>query len=371
MMKHLYLFITLTIFALSSPAWAQEDDMYFTPTRLKKTKNASKEQVTRQIQVIYEDETPLQQSAVRSQPQSVTRDVDEYNRRSRSSLSSVTVDTLTFNEESQTYQLSAQSLYDLGYTEGYSQGYSDADDFDFYYATRLARFHGGHYYSPWYWSHVSYIYNPWHWDPWFYDPWYRPYYYGGWYSVGWGIGYCGSYWNPYWPAYHSFYPHHHHHYWGHANIHTPRISTVRNRDYGRSRIVSRTSRVGEQGRTNRGTTLGSGQQTRRSDASSRFTERSASRSTRVTDRSQRSTTTNRSTSNTVRRNSERTNTTQQRSSSSSTMRSNSNTRMSERNNSRMGGSMGSSSRGGGMGGGTFTGGGSRSGGGSRGGGRGR
>ena len=276
-----------------------------------------------------------------------------------------------FNEESQTYQLSAQSLYDLGYTEGYSQGYSDADDFDFYYATRLARFHGGHYYSPWYWSHVSYIYNPWHWDPWFYDPWYRPYYYGGWYSVGWGIGYCGSYWNPYWPGYHSFYPHHHHHYWGHANIHTPRISTVRNRDYGRSRIVSRTSRVGEQGRTNRGTTLGSGQQTRRSDASSRFTERSASRSTRVTDRSQRSTTTNRSTSNTVRRNSERTNTTQQRSSSSSTMRSNSNTRMSERNNSRMGGSMGSSSRSGGMGGGTFTGGGSRSGGGSRGGGRGR
>lgn len=370
MMKQLSLFITLVIFALSMPAWAQEDDMYFTPARLKKSKDIPREQLIRRVEVVYDDETPSQQSAVKSQPQSVTRDVDEYNRRSRSSLSSVSVDTLTFNEESQSYQLSAQSLYDLGYTEGYSQGYSDADDFEFYYATRLARFHGCHYYDPWYWNRVSYIYNPWHWDPWFYDSWYRPYYYGGWYSVGWGIGYCGSYWNPYWPGYYSFYPHYHHHYWGHANNHGLRISTERNRDYGRARILSRTSRIGEQGRTNRGTAAGSGHQTRRTDASSRFTERSANRNNRVTDRSQRSVTTNRSTSTTVRRSSERSNTSQQRNSSGSTIRSNSNTRTSERTNSRIGSSMGSSSRGSGMG--TFNGGGSRNGGGTRsGGGRGR
>lgn len=288
------------MFALSSATMAQEDDMYFTTRKDKKEKTSETKVKTHTVEVIYEDEESEPQAyssrITAVAPTSATRDVDEYNRRGRTPSSSV--DTVSASSPAtsadtrtkETYELSAQSLYDLGYDEGYTQGFSDAGTIDYYYGVRLARFHGRHFHDPWYWNRVSYIYDPWFWDPWYYDPWYRPYYYGGWYSVGWGVGYYGSYWYPY----HHYYPyHHHHHYWGHGRPHShgPRYSTSRNYDYGRSRIVDRSYRAGDSNRnvsrSNDRTSVNrsDGRYSGSSNRATRYNERANSRSNRVTDRS--------------------------------------------------------------------------------------
>ena len=334
-MKHLTLYISIVMLAMSSFVMAQEDDMYFNPKKDKQEKKSKAEKKTYQIEVIYEDDETVSaqdQSAriTATAPTSSLRDVDEYNRRGRSSSVSST-DTLkitatTDTHDGQTYQLSAQSLYDLGYSEGYEEGFSDGNDIDFYYGLRLARFHGCHFYDPWYWSRVSYVYDPWHWDPWYWDPWYRPYYYGGWYSVGWGIGYMGTYWNPYWPGYYPYYPHsphygHHPHHPHHGPGHGPNFSTSRNRDYGSARVVDRRSRPGDSRTPSHEATRRSSQ--RSSDLSSRYNERRDSRSSRVTDRSNTQT---RERSNTQTR--ERSNTqTRERSINRSTNRSTSTSRV--------------------------------------------
>lgn len=381
-MRYLTILISAFTFVLASVA--QEDDMYFT---VKKTKDSDSKKKTHTVEVIYASEpvtvvTTQVPQTVQTSSTLQQRDVDEYNRRGRgtSSSSSVTMaqDTL---QTTQTYELSAQSLYDLGYTEGYEHGYSDAEDVDYYYALRLARFHGGHYYDPWYWNRVTYIYDPWHWDPWYYDPWYRPYYYGGWYSVGWGIGYWGSYWNHYWPGY---YPHHHHPYpsyhphWGPVHPHKPspgpRVSTSRNRDYGSARIVDRSSHASERTHTDRaprGNVAPDRGERNRNDRTGNLNGRVNNRSNRVTDRSTPSG--NREKRNvehparTTERNTVRSN------SSTNTVRSNRNemnrsvNRSSERQSSpRMSGNSSNSSRSG-----SFGSGGSRSGGSRGGGSRGR
>ncbi len=253
-MKYHITLLSMLMLVSSSFAMAQEDDMYFTPRR------AKKDAEPRKVEIIYEEETPEQSDEyildipeVRARMPLGERDIDEYNRRGRDTVSSTPSDTVYIEAEPgadtralTTYQLSGQSLYDLGYSEGYTQGYDDAEDMDYYYGLRLARFHGRHFYDPWYWSCVSYVHNPWHWDPWYYDPWYRPYYYGGWCSVGWGIGHWGSYWghhHHHWHGWHA--PHYHHppHHWG--AHHGPRHSYTRNRDYGRVRIMSRNTRMGD------------------------------------------------------------------------------------------------------------------------------
>lgn len=368
-MKHLTILLSIFMFALSSATMAQEDDMYFTTRKDKKEKTSETKVKTHSVEIIYEDEEPDPQAhssrITAVAPTSATRDVDEYNRRGRTPSSSA--DTLSASSSAtpadtrttQTYELSAQSLYDLGYDEGYTQGFSDAATVDYYYGLRLARFHGCRFYDPWYWNRVSYVYDPWFWDPWYYDPWYRPYYYGGWYSVGWGVGYYGSYWYPY-----HHYPHHHHHYWGpgHPHSHGPRYSTSRNHDYGRARIVDRSSRVGEGNRyvshgndrtsVNRGDNRYSGS----SNRATRYNERSSSRSNRVTDRSS-----NRVTDRSSTRTTDRTSTS--RTDRSSTVN-RSSSRSSSSSSSRIGSSS-SSSRSSGVG--SRSGGGVRSVGGSRGG----
>lgn len=286
-MKYLSSILAISLWAIASVSMAQEDDdMYFT-SRKKSPKK------TQRIEVIYEQEDdvaePLQSKQGSIQLGS-TRDVDEYNRRGRTPL---VVDSMqTDSVVAVSYELSAQSLYDLGYDEGYAQGVEDAEEMDFYYGMRLARFHGIHCYDPWYWNRVSVIYDPWYWDPWYYDPWYRPYYYGGWYSVGWGIGhYWGhGYWDPYWPGYYPHhYPHHHHPHYPHhpskpgIGNHSP---SPRNRDYARTRIVDRGVRMGASGRnTNRSEGVGN-RDLRRDPRSNRVTDRSSTRSERATNRNQ-------------------------------------------------------------------------------------
>ena len=302
---------SIIMLASSSLLKAQEDDMYFTSRKDKKTSKTEK--APRKVEVVFETEEPSQVQPARvtaTVPVSEVRDVDEYNRRGKQSYSSP-ADTLpaqlqvTESDQAQTYRLSAQSLYDLGYSEGYEEGFSDGNDIDFYYGLRLARFHGCHHYDPWYWNRISYIYDPWHWDPWYWDPWYRPYYYGGWYSVGWGVGYCGTYWNPYWPGYyHGYYPgyyhpYHHHHGVGH-HAYGPRVSTSRNRDYGRTRIVDRRGSSAHTGRYDSSTKMNTTSRrtsSRATDRTTRMNQRAADRNRRVTDRS-----TNRTSERSVNRN---------------------------------------------------------------------
>lgn len=345
--------------------------MYFIGKKDKKetTSKSDKAKTVHQVEIVYEEEdpAPVQSSRITATaPTTSTRDVDEYNRRGRkpvSSASTPVADTVVADTRTTvTYELSSQSLYDLGYDEGYNQGFTDAERMDYYYGLRLARFHGCHYYDPWYWNRVSYVYDPWFWDPWYYDPWYRPYYYGGWYSVGWGVGYWGSYWNPYYPYPPYYYPHHYH--WGpghHAHNHGPRYSTSRNQDYGRTRIVDRSRRVGDNERyvaRDSRTPSANRDDNRRYDRSARFNDRVSSRSNRVTDRS-------------ADRSSSRSSSTD-RSRNRSTERSSSVNRSSSRSSSSSSriGSSSSSTRSSGIG--SRSGGGSvRSGGGARGGGRGR
>lgn len=297
-MKHLTIFLSIFMLALSPVVMAQEDDMYFIGKKDKKetTSKSDKDKTVHKVEIVFEEEpsAPVQSSRITATaPTTATRDVDEYNRRGRkpaTSASTSTTDTVVADTRTAvTYELSSQSLYDLGYDEGYSQGFTDAERMDYYYGLRLARFHGCHYYDPWYWNRVSYVYDPWFWDPWYYDPWYRPYYYGGWYSVGWGVGYWGSYWNPYYPYPPHYY--HHHHHWGpghHAHNHGPRYSTSRNQDYGRTRIVDRSRRVGDNDRyvaRDSRTPSANRSDNRRYDRSTRFNDRVSSRADRVTDRS--------------------------------------------------------------------------------------
>lgn len=353
-----YLIILLIPFIVAQVSFAQEDDMYFP---VKKKKETPSKQKSTTVEVIYisdsSDMDPVT-SATTSVSTLPERDVDEYNRRSRntysSSVNESSVDTLYADEQrEQTTALSAQNLYNLGYTDGYQEGYSDGNDMDFYYGLRLARFHGCHYYDPWYWSRVTYVYDPWYWDPWHYDPWYRPYHHVGWYSVGWGPGYWGNHWNPYYHSYyHGHYPHYH---WGGHHSHGPRISTSRNHDYGRSRIADRSNRASipsrNSGRTD-GYNSSNRSSQRSSDRATRMSERSAERKNRVTDRSG-SASTNRSTS----RSSQRSVGTETPRRSSGTQVDRSSSRSTNRSSSHIG--SGSSSRGSSFG---SYGGGSRSGG---------
>lgn len=383
-MKHLTILLSMLMLTSASVANAQEDDMYFSP------KKAKKAQATHKVEVVYEDESPEEYRPVTVAAASGTgyaeRDVDEYNRRGRSTqtidAAAVEDDENTDTRQARTYELSSQNLYDLGYSEGYRQGFDDGEDLDYYYGVRLARFHGRHFYDPWYWGSISIVYDPWYWDPWYCDPWFRPYYYGGWCSVGWGIGHWGSYWHPYWHGWHTPYPYYHHHSgWGHwGGSYGPRYSTVRNRDYGRARIIDRSTRMGDTGRYGtRGTgnnITGNRTGNRASDRNTRLNQRSVDRYNRVTERAGNRTTirdsrgTTRTDRSTVRTNRGTTRTDRSGTINRHTNRSSERTdRSTTRSSSRIGSSSSSMSRGsGGFGGGHSMGGSRGGGGGTRGGG---
>ncbi len=320
-MKHRIILLSTLVLVSSSFVMAQDDDMYFSPKRAKKEKNVSK------IEIITDSEALKEHVLVLPTADTDTnypeRDVDEYNRRSRSSRSFAdtladvarSTDSVQFStRQAISYELSSQNLYDLGYSEGYRQGFDDGEDMDYYYGVRLARFHGRHFYDPWYWGNLSHVYDPWYWNTWYYDPWYRPYYYGGWCSVGWGVGHWGTYWSPYWHGWHVPMPPHH----SHPNFgagHGPRVSTSRNRDYGRPRIVDRSTRIGEYGRnTSRGdrndaVVRNSGQRQQRTiDRSNRASERANYRNNSRADRSIVNRSTNRGTSRNENRTVERSST---------------------------------------------------------------
>lgn len=125
-MKHLTILLGTLMLTLSSVAMAQEDDMYFTSRKEKKETAPKAEKTTHKVEIVYETEEPVHAPVSGVVATSELRDVDEYNRRGRR-YSSTSADTLYADaqeadtRQAQTYELSAQSLYDLGYSEGYSR----------------------------------------------------------------------------------------------------------------------------------------------------------------------------------------------------------------------------------------------------------
>lgn len=164
----------LGAFSLSS--LAQDDDMYFVPTK----KNVARDRATYGIPA----DTYYSGSM---------RSVDEYNRRWASSYEVLPVDTgdiISFagvegvypdslGDFSLTQRMTRFDGYEpsAAYWAGYSRGYSDS--------------WGWH--SPWYYSY--YPWYDWFYDPWYYDSWY----WGGWY------GWYGPWYSPWYRGYYSYY----------------------------------------------------------------------------------------------------------------------------------------------------------------------
>jgi hypothetical protein len=187
-MKKVFLFTALLV-ALPLTMHAQDDDMYFVPTK----KNV--------------DEFNSRRYGV---PQSTyyegsSRSVDEYNRRAGGSSYEVigndSSDVIEFSGVQGAYpdsvgdfQLTRQMARWDGYTpsdaywEGYERGRSDE--------WRVSSWHSPWYYSSYYPWYDSYWYSPWYYSSWhigWHDPWYYRPYYGGYYGYygyyGWGRPY--------------------------------------------------------------------------------------------------------------------------------------------------------------------------------------
>ena len=194
-MKKLLLSMLL-LGALPLTTTAQDDDMYFVPTKENRAKSAA----------TYGMPADTYYSGS-------NRSVDEYNRCSWSSVTpidSLGNDIIDFSAEQGVYP--ADTLTALAGEYPLTKRMSRFDD----YTPGEAYWQGyrdGRWSSPWYYVYVDW-YDPWYYSPWYYTSWsYWPssWYYTGWYHhpwhYGWG-GYRGWYYRPYrYVAYHHNYHH--------------------------------------------------------------------------------------------------------------------------------------------------------------------
>ncbi len=187
------LIMSLLLFGvLPIAAVAQDDDMYFVPSKEVKAKE------------VYNYGMPSNTYYSGS-----SRTTDEYNRRmiaaptdslgndiiDFSAVRGVYPDSIAQTEQGEDYQLTRRMTRFDDYTpsQAYWDGYRD-----------------GRWSSPWYYNrwYSWYDYDYWYWnDPWYYGSygyyggWYSPYYYG--YYRPWnyyGYGYYGGYYGPRWYA---------------------------------------------------------------------------------------------------------------------------------------------------------------------------
>ena len=185
-MKKLFLLFVLAG-AMPLSMMAQDDDLYFTPS-----KKAAKTS-----------------SSVENKPAyyvGSNRDVDEYNRRGkfRSTYQKIGVDSL--GNDIIEFQAGTGIYPDSTYvdTMWVSPKQKYQDDEDYAYSRRMSRWDGYYgWYDPWFYGHWGY--RPWGYWGW-YDPWYYSYY--GWYDP-WYYGYYGYPWyygwGPYDPWYYGYY----------------------------------------------------------------------------------------------------------------------------------------------------------------------
>ena len=227
--------ILLLLGVLPFTTMAQDDDMYFVPTKENKLKEAKS----------YGMPSKTYYSGS-------TRTVDDYNRRSR--ISAITPDSVG----NDIIEFSAvRGVYpDSTYTEAVGDDYqltrrmSRFDD----YTPNEAYWDGyrdGRWSSPWYYSSYYSWYDPWYWnDPWYYGRyygWYSPWYYGYGYYRPWYYGYYGTRW--YGGRSRSYYA-----------SHPVRRTTTSNRRFGESPSSGRTGNNGNRtfGTTRNNSSFGRG-----------------------------------------------------------------------------------------------------------------
>ena len=205
MKKKLFLLFVLAG-AMPLTMMAQDDDLYFVPSKKKVETTGSSVRNTAERPTYYAGSN---------------RDIDEYNRRGkfRSSYQMIGTDSLgndiiEFHEGTGIYPdtVFVDSMWMA------KNGYNDFDN-DFTYSRRMSRWDDYYgWYDPWFYGH-------WGWRPLGYYSWYDPWYYGpyGWYSSWYDTWYYGYYgWGyPYgWGRYGWGYPYWHypHYGWGGGKI---------------------------------------------------------------------------------------------------------------------------------------------------------
>lgn len=186
-MKKLILLTLVSAFSLS--LMAQDDDMYFVPTKENVAKEARKYGMPQNV--YYSGSN---------------RSVDDYNRRAQfsSSVDSTGNDIIDFSAVRGVYPDSAYSQPVENDDYALTRRMSRFDD----YTPSEAYWDGyraGRWSSPWYNTWYSW-YDPWYYDSWWY--WNDPFYYSSWY--GWRYPYYYSTW--YSPRYYGY------HYYGGSYI---------------------------------------------------------------------------------------------------------------------------------------------------------
>ena len=182
------LILSALLFGAVSLGVMAQDDVYFTPSKSVKKSMSSYE-------VINDSPAPLSGS---------NRDVDEYNRRGKSSSYFKKIGTDSLGNDIIEFHTSAEDITDtLAVYPGTKVEFSVEDDYK--YSRRLSRFDDYYWYDPWLYGYYGfgpywrYRYTGFWYDPWFgyyggwYDPWYYGYYgiYDPWYYgyYGWGYPY--------------------------------------------------------------------------------------------------------------------------------------------------------------------------------------
>lgn len=223
-------FILLTaVAALPLGLMAQDDDMYFVPT---------KENMAKEAKAYGMPKNTYYSGSQRS--------VDEYNRRAWSSVAPI--------------DSAGNDIIDFSAVRGVypDSAYSEVTENDYQYTKRMSRFEGytasdaywegyrdGRWTSPWYYSSYYSWYDPWYWnDPWYYSGYYGwAGYYGGWYSPW----YYGGYYRP-WHYYGGWYSPRYHYGGGHyrpsgsARFHVSRPASAGSRTYSNSSRFGTSSR---------------------------------------------------------------------------------------------------------------------------------
>ena len=179
-MKKLVL-LSVLLGAMPITMMAQDDDLYFVPT---------KENVAKEVEK-YGMPTNTYYAGS-------TRSTDEYNRRVWSRVAPIDSagnDIIDFSAERGVYPDSAYNdVSDYTYTRRMSR-FDDYEPTEAYWAG----YRDGRWTSPWYYSRYYSWYDPWY-DPWYYGGywgWYSPYYYSSWYSPWhYRYGYWGGYYAP-------------------------------------------------------------------------------------------------------------------------------------------------------------------------------
>jgi hypothetical protein len=171
MKKWFLLTIMLGAFAINGQA--QDDDMYFVPTK----SNVARERSS------YGIPTDTYYSGS-------SRTVDEYNRRWNSSYEVLPADTGDIISFAGVEGIYPDSIGDFSLTQRMARWDGYEPSASYWAGYNAGRYDSWGWHSPWYYS---YYWDPWYWDSWYWDPWYYNYW-NPWYG-GWG-GYYGRYYYP-------------------------------------------------------------------------------------------------------------------------------------------------------------------------------